>query len=172
MISKREKFGVSMDNGEQGFQYPVSAGISGISAIDAYIRPGTIPSVKVYNDQNSEVTKMGEGGTIKFAISYDVIFPSAGWSWRITTTVCETSQSLSGAWPNLAYMNYVIDNASANAGGMAKTNQVIDMGQSANSLLFHTVMPPRALTVLVKIWVRGDLTENYPPIGESWRQAV
>lgn len=144
--------------------YPINVSIGGISGgISALDATGQITKVYIVNESDTPIIKQGVGGVVKFAVDYNVTFPGAGFSWRVTTTVCEAgSIPIASAWKN-----YRIDNASLNAGGMSKTFNKLDM--NGNIAGIGLVMPNRTLNVVIKLFVRGDQNELYPVVSESWR---
>ncbi len=136
----------------------IQAAISGLE--DSY---GSITELHWEDRTTGQIiTQAAVGQQIVLVASWTATVPTSGISWKACVTAMEAGTiPVVSAWKNYVQANTTGPNSST------KTNMKLDqMGASLGGTL---IMPNRALTVVVKLWVRGDLVQDYPPVSEAWR---
>lgn len=130
-------------------------GIAGLA--DAY---GSVTNIRWIDSAGQVITQATKGQPITLMVDFFAELPSGSLSWRATVTAMEVGVPVTSAWKN-----YVEAHTWANS--MEKPNFKLTQMRASKGGSF--VMPDRDLNVVVKLWVRGDLVEDYPPVGENWR---
>jgi hypothetical protein len=137
--------------------YKLEAVAAPVEALaDSY---GTITGLHWIDTSTGQtITEAAVGQSITLVADWTATCPTIGISWKACCTAIEALYSipLTSAWKNYVQANTTGSNSST------KTNMRLNqMGAS--------VMPARNLNVIVKLWVRGDLNEDYPALSEAWR---
>lgn len=121
---------------------------------------GTLKNIRWQNPTTGAViTEAAAGDAIVLVVDWDAYCPTSGLSWKACCTAMEQGGiPLASAWKN--YVNANTSGPDSSSKSNMKLNQM-----PGGSL----VMPARNLTVVVKLWVRGDLNQDYPEVSEAWR---
>lgn len=135
----------------------LSASFSGIAS-DLDNAWGSITNIRWVDSEDNVITKAVKGQPIKLMVDWTAFLPDWGGSWKVCCTAMETGISLSKAWKNYVQANSWAINE------FEKTNMKLDQMSGGNF-----TMPDRNLNVVLKLWIREDTAEDYPPVGESWR---
>jgi hypothetical protein len=140
-----------------GYQWDNAYPIGAIGALAD--STGTLKNIRWQNSAGSIIMQAAAGDAITLVVDWDAYVPTGGLSWKACCTAMEQgSISIASAWKNYVQANTTgPDNSS-------KTNMKLNQ-MPGGSL----VMPARNLTVVVKLWVRGDLNQDYPEVSEAWR---
>jgi hypothetical protein len=124
---------------------------------------GTISNMRWIDETGAVITKAAAGQKVTLVVDWTAHGPNL--IWKACCTVIEgVPVPLASAWKNYVQANSNSPTLPFGSTSMTKTNMKLNQ-MPGGSL----IMPARDLLCVVKLWVRGDLVEDFPAVGDSWR---